>query len=638
MVTLRTNVLPNLRGHRIHRQATLAASAVKIPHSFSGPPFSLESLQSVWDVAARVGGLGSSAERGGGGRVGQETRPEDLWSFSRERPHQQPPNYMSAEHSTTPGAAPRESRSLSSSSSGALFSQNGSTTQPTSLQSGNVPASNAPPVAGTAQYDPRTFFRPRTPPEPSAQSASRSLGLQNMLNPTGSDLSHGTGPSDQASVKSLRTGDSTALPAPSGSSPRSRKRSQRSVADEPYMGVQSLAPRRTLTPVSAARRVEGLGGRRATIGPTVAGQQAALLSAGSRVYTVEPGLHHESEIPPLPVSSLVRSTLSDPNSVEGAINSLRPPGNIYALGMEASLNRRQSESPGTSQSSYSHISQPSPIFSHHSVGTPQQSYLPLQPAPPGPFSQSLTVTGIAESHRHQVPGQAPLQMTLNTDQGTMVVPVDVQQASRTANEKRKRNASASARFRARRKEKEKEASHTIVSLERQLRDMTEERDHYRTERDYFRELVTRQVDLQQLPPRPASPLSRRAAPLLPPITAESASSAYQEHFRDSSEPLGRAPLRRRTEEHGRLSSGPVSASPMLPPQIPFSSQPPGLPHSLPPVAIPPALPSPFSDPRIGRQGGPPAQHQPPPPGTRSHSYDPFRPERLERNWEPSRQP
>lgn len=82
-------------------------------------------------------------------------------------------------------------------------------------------------------------------------------------------------------------------------------------------------------------------------------------------------------------------------------------------------------------------------------------------------------------------------MTLDTENGPIQVPVDVQAASKVADEKRKRNATASHRFRQRRKEKERETSQNIAKLEQQIREMEEEREHYRRERDYFREMATR---------------------------------------------------------------------------------------------------------------------------------------------------
>ena len=104
-------------------------------------------------------------------------------------------------------------------------------------------------------------------------------------------------------------------------------------------------------------------------------------------------------------------------------------------------------------------------------------------------------------------------MTLDTENGPIQVPVDVQAASKVADEKRKRNATASHRFRLRRKEKERETSQNISKLETQIREMEEERDFYRGERDYFRTLASRAPGQSHLLPRPVSPRQRRHASL-----------------------------------------------------------------------------------------------------------------------------
>ena len=76
---------------------------------------------------------------------------------------------------------------------------------------------------------------------------------------------------------------------------------------------------------------------------------------------------------------------------------------------------------------------------------------------------------------------------INTDTGTTIflADIDLQKASKKSDEKRKYNAAASARFRARRKDKGKEMSHLIETLQRAVKDLTEERDFYLKERNLF---------------------------------------------------------------------------------------------------------------------------------------------------------
>ena len=478
-------------------------------------------------------------------------------------------------------------------------------------------------------------------------STQRSFGVHSMLNPSQPD--HQTSrPSDAPTSRLpglVPRDEAQAQPSMPAASPRSRKRSQRNRPTEARSGNgRSSGPRRTLTPISPARRAESLGSRYLA---TTSNLGQPLAPAGGRTYTAEPGQHPDSNIPPLPDLGFTRGRPTEPQALGSGPNSGRPFIGGYTASPDVPAYARPSESPRTSQSSYSLVSQPSPIFAQLTTGAPQQTYATQQIAPSSTIPP-ISGSRLGDGHRHHVPGQTSLQMTLNTEQGTMVVPVDIQQASKTANEKRKRNASASARFRARRKEKEKEASHTIVSLEKDLKDIVDDRNHYRSERDYYRELAARHVDLSQLPPRPISP-SQLDSPTLPRLSGESSSRQYHEQFSESPEPVARAPLRRRTGDSVYLLHEPVSASPMLPPQLPLAPPPAVQPLSLPPVPITPSLPNLLIEPRPGQPGPPmipqlqPPQQQPPPPMlpnlppiTRSHSFDPFRPERFDRNWDPSR--
>lgn len=99
-------------------------------------------------------------------------------------------------------------------------------------------------------------------------------------------------------------------------------------------------------------------------------------------------------------------------------------------------------------------------------------------------------------------------MTLATDQGPIQVP-HVKAGSKMADEKRKRNTGASARFRQRRKEKEKSSSQAIEKLESRVRELSEEREYYQKERDYFRAIVYSTHALEQLTPRLLSPRQRK---------------------------------------------------------------------------------------------------------------------------------
>lgn len=136
--------------------------------------------------------------------------------------------------------------------------------------------------------------------------------------------------------------------------------------------------------------------------------------------------------------------------------------------------------------------------------------------------------GDARQHAVGIPisssgGQNVYQMmTLETTSGRVQLPVDVQAASRVADEKRRRNAGASARFRQRRKEKEKEASSTISKLEQQVKELGEEADFYRRERDYLASVIVQMPGGERHLARAPSPRRRRT----PSTGASSSTSAY----------------------------------------------------------------------------------------------------------------
>ena len=171
----------------------------------------------------------------------------------------------------------------------------------------------------------------------------------------------------------------------------------------------------------------------------------------------------------------------------------------------------QGDSPSTQYSSYSHVSQTPPPAPPPSTGQPQ-SFFTAPFTAPGPAS-TMAQMGFDAASNSTAGGSTYQMMTLDTEQGPIQVPVDVQAASKVADEKRKRNATASHRFRQRRKEKERENSQNIAKLEDQIRQMEEEREYYRRERDYFREVAVRQPGQSHVLPRPVSPRQRRHTPM-----------------------------------------------------------------------------------------------------------------------------
>ena len=141
------------------------------------------------------------------------------------------------------------------------------------------------------------------------------------------------------------------------------------------------------------------------------------------------------------------------------------------------------------------------------MGTPVTRPGPPLPPPsqlvsPGGMSQGIRPGGSNPSRETQY-------MTVETSHGQMSIPMDIQGASRVADEKRKRNAGASARFRARRKEKEMAASKEIDDLKRHIGDLQEDCNFYRNERDILTAALSNSSDASRLLPRPSSPRRHR---------------------------------------------------------------------------------------------------------------------------------
>ena len=193
------------------------------------------------------------------------------------------------------------------------------------------------------------------------------------------------------------------------------------------------------------------------------------------------------------------------------------------------------------------------------------------------------------------------RMTVKMPHGQMSIAVDVQGASRAADEKRRRNAGASARFRARRKEKELASSREIDDLKQRIDDLSEDCDFYRQERDVLSAALSSSADASRLFPRPASP--RRKRTLIDPSTR--------------SEGLQDSPSAQRFEERGEQGNHGAFTRRRLdtPPQPPYAYYMPSM-SQAPPPRQPPTLP-PLQMPRQPRSSSP---HLPPP---RSITYPGF---------------
>jgi hypothetical protein len=477
-----------------------------------------------------------------------------------------------------------------------------------SVPQGVLPRGTLPPLGSIAPAN--TLPPLLTDPRP-----TRSLGVHSILNPSYHESQERQKPEATASLESpqsptLSAGDAL---------PRISKRLARaSPTAEDTQAAKSRTERRILTPKSPRMRAASSVGRQThALGPFGTSNSPTMRVEG-RMYTAEPGSSNTSEIPPLPYPNpLGRSSMPYPPFSEPALGQPRGlPTGRGPLAVAAA--QAQGESPRTSHSSHSHFSQSSPILRHGPPASNPPSLSQTSGRQPVNIPPGQSHAGLTEGQYDMSKGSYGI--SIPTEGGEMILPVelDVEQASKMANEKRLRNAGASARFRQRRKEKEREAAQTISSLERDLRALEEERNHYRSERDYFRDLYARQTGPGQLPQRPLTPRAQTAPrPSLGDNTPQ-----WQDLPRDTTEGMSRN-LRRRTSSYPSTLPAPPTAPSMLPPQP--------QPYGFGPQAPAPILSNPFPP---TRAPGTPQFPQLPPSPRISTPQDLFHRDPFSRSWNP----
>ncbi|MCJ1375388.1 hypothetical protein MMC20_006623 [Loxospora ochrophaea] len=333
--------------------------------------------------------------------------------------------------------------------------------------------------------------------------------MQNILNPPAP-----ADPTPRRAATSLESPpNAAAVPLRYQATPSPSEQSQPSSTPPPssnFSTASSQPPRRILTPKSPTSRslnLEAINPPNATID---AKTSPFVMPPGS-VYPQAGGLSNLSDQSTRLTTPInLRPSYGFPPQPPTVSVDARPGGGMIQR------QRPQTQSPATTYSSYSQQSRASPV---------RYDPLPTQQSPstyPGPaYGATSGISGPTQSSIGSESSYSPVSstmgqstyqlMTLDTDQGPIQVPVDVQAASKMADEKRKRNAGASARFRLRRKEKEREANQAISTLQSQVREMSEERDYYRMERDYYRSLVQNTPQQVQVAARPPSPRQRKTA-------------------------------------------------------------------------------------------------------------------------------
>ncbi len=439
------------------------------------------------------------------------------------------------------------------------------------------------------------------PPLPSAppstgsftHPAPRLAGFASLLNPSPSDVDPTT---RRRKASHLDSPLSAAQPLPPifnrSEVPRASPSTgaPSSAAQESATFEQSQ--RRILTPRSPAlQRAASLGQLNQSTGTIDARQTPFPSSPGSRTYAIQPGT---GGAPPLPTPpAIARGGYGFPEPDQSAQSSHR--GSVEY--------RRQSSSasPSTSYSSYSQAGQTSPTTQYAPVsgGTGPTGFTGSSDPSYGGTRQASMMDNPMGSDRRR-PFGIPISssgsqnvyqmMSLETTAGTVQLPVDVQGASRVADEKRRRNAGASARFRQRRKEKERESTSAIGKLEQQVKDFGEDADFYRRERDFLVGVLRHVPGAERHFPRPPSPRHRRSSNVST-MSLPGPSGIGTAAFPMTQEPMMQSPgdgrnVRRRTSTMSLPPPPPSQQYPGTPMQPAYGHQPFGGPLAPPPPPAP----------------------------------------------------
>lgn len=371
-----------------------------------------------------------------------------------------------------------------------------------------LPASRGPSRRPPLRARPQSWH-PYGPVEPPLDaSASRSIGVHAILNPT-----------NQAAAEASSSGARESRGPPAPSSPRRRQGSSPSPRVMHPLAQQPLSPRshsRPLTnPGSPSARFVGGGGRSS-------GQSSV---AHSPLVPHEPshGTRQPSTSSPLPLDSALRPIMSVPGT-QPAAPSLHSTPSIHSRRTSAgpappTNPNSQETSPTTPHSSYSHFGRVSPTGANVSLPPHTAAYSSVAPRPtPAPY---MTMEPPARGTPAPVLPRSTAEESSTSSPGMIPCVLDLKSGSSTQAEKRKANSDASRRFRNR-KRNELQLEQRLTTQQDEIRRQSDEIraliqsvDHYRSERDFYRDHLGRSMSLSSLPPRPPSPRAVHATGLSP---------------------------------------------------------------------------------------------------------------------------
>ncbi|KAK5631787.1 hypothetical protein RRF57_007501 [Xylaria bambusicola] len=237
--------------------------------------------------------------------------------------------------------------------------------------------------------------------------------------------------------------------------------------------------------------------------------------------------------------------------------------------------------------------QPAGYPPHNSYSAPTVSQNPAgYPAPGGdsrwPGTNEHAMQYNSTGVRSFAFGEGQAAVRIQPLQGEpFIIPVDTQQGSRQADEKRQRNAGASQRFRKRKKDRETQERLEHQRMESQYRELEariqtleNERERLRSDRDRLRDIVYRTPSISELayqgPPSPNPSNGSGPSPL-------GTMTAYGAADPETGE---RSSQRRRTDPHPQIEfvTGPYGSTPGSLPPIAASGYPTSMSHPGTPLA------------------------------------------------------
>ncbi|KAJ5778134.1 hypothetical protein N7520_001380 [Penicillium odoratum] len=399
-------------------------------------------------------------------------------------------------------------------------------------------SSRRPPLRARPQS-----WHPYGPVEPPLDASSRPNGVHAILNPA----------QTMESSRDLRLSGTASRPR-KGSSP-----APRSMHLQQPLSPKSMRP--VMNPGSPSARFVG-GGR--------SGHSSV---SHSPLVPHEPlmGLRQTPVSSPLPLDSALRPITSLPGTQTPVTAPLHSTPGLHSRRTSAGpgLNHKSQEtSPTKSHTIYSQYGRASPAVSMASIppnapyaAAPYMTMEPMTRGVPATAGPRLEETGARAS---PVPGTPGSTTSLG---GLIPCVMDLKSGSSSQAEKRKANSDASRRFRNR-KRNEVQLEQRLTAQQDEIRRQSEEiralalqRDHYRSERDFFREYLGRSTSLSTLPPRPPSPRPAPSASLLP--TPTETAPRPQGSWPGTSVapyapvPHGSAPIGRDVAPSGPVAGGPL---------------------------------------------------------------------------------